>query len=52
MGVGGTWTVTPSTGTVPSGSSTINFNIHGVNINISGLPPGDQKIAEIKFYTR
>jgi len=50
--VGGTWTVNPSTGTVPSGSNTINFTIHGVNINLSSMPPGDHKIAEIKFYTR
>jgi len=51
-GVGGTWTVNPSTGTVSSGSHTINFTIQGVNINVSSLPPGDQKVAEIRFYTR
>jgi hypothetical protein len=51
-GVGGTWTVNPSTGTVSSGSHTINFTIQGLNVNVSSLPPGDQKIAEIKFYTR
>lgn len=50
--VGGTWTTTPSTGTVPSGSNTINFTIHGTNVNVSSLPPGDQKVAEVKFYTR
>jgi len=51
-GVGGTWTTNPSTGTVPSGSHTINFTIQGLNVNVSSLPPGDQKIAEVNFYTR
>jgi hypothetical protein len=51
-GVGGSWTVNPSTGTVPAGTHTINYAIHGVNINVSSLAPGDRKIAEIRFYTR
>jgi hypothetical protein len=51
-GVGGVWTVTPSSGTVSSGSHTISFTLHGVNLDVSSLSPGDQKIAEIKFYTR
>jgi hypothetical protein len=51
-GVGGTWTVTPSSGTVASGSHTITFSIQGLNVNVSSLPPGDQKIAEMRFYTR
>jgi hypothetical protein len=50
--VGGTWTVTPSGGTVSSGSHTINFDIHGVNVDVSSLPPGDQTLAEMRFYTR
>lgn len=51
-GVGGTWTVNPSTGTVSTGWHTINFTMDGTNLNLSSLPPGDQKIAEIRFYTR
>ena len=51
-GVGGTWTVNPSTGTVSSGSHTINFTMDGTNLDISSLSPGDRKIADIKFYTR
>lgn len=51
-GVGGSWTVNPSTGTVSAGTHTINFTIHGVNVDVSSLPPGDQKIAQIRFYTR
>lgn len=50
--VGGNWTVTPSTGTVSSGTHTVNFTIQGLNVDVSSLPPGDQKVAEIKFYTR
>ncbi len=50
--VGGSWTVNPSSGTVSTGTHTINFTIHGTNVKVSSLPPGDQKIAEIKFYTR
>ncbi len=50
--VGGSWTVDPSTGTVSAGSHTINFTIQGLNVNVSSLPPGTQKIAEIRFYTR
>jgi hypothetical protein len=50
--VGGAWTVNPSTGTVSTGTHTINFTIQGLNVNVSSLPPGDQKIAEIRFYTR
>jgi hypothetical protein len=51
-GVGGSWTVNPSTGTVSAGSHTIDFTIQGSNVNVSSLPPGNQKIAEIRFYTR
>ncbi|HON92645.1 MAG TPA: PASTA domain-containing protein [Sedimentisphaerales bacterium] len=51
-GVGGTWFITPSSGTVSSGVHTISFTMNGVNLNVSGLTPGDHKIAEIKFYTR
>jgi len=51
-GVGGTWTVDPSGGTVSSGWHTINFTIEGLNVNVSSLPPGEQTIAEIRFYTR
>jgi len=50
--VGGTWTTTPSGGTVTSGSHTISFTIQGVNLDISSMVPGERKIAEIKFYTR
>jgi hypothetical protein len=50
--VGGVWTVNPSTGTVSTGTHTINFTIQGLNVNVSSLSPGTQKIAEIKFYTR
>ena len=50
--VGGTWTVTPSTGTVPAGLNTITFTLHAVNVDISSLPPGDQIVGEIRFYTR
>ena len=51
-GVGGIWTITPSSGTVGSGTHTISFTMHGEDIDVSGLTPGDHKIAEIKFYTR
>lgn len=51
-GVGGTWTITPSGGTVGSGTHTIAFTIHGEDLDVSSLTPGDHKIAEIKFYTR
>jgi hypothetical protein len=51
-GVGGTWTVNPSTGTVSSGSHTINFTMEGTDLDISWMSPGDRKIADIKFYTR
>jgi hypothetical protein len=51
-GVGGTWIVTPSTGTVSTGWHTISFNINGLNISVSSLPPGTQKIAEARYYTR
>jgi len=51
-GVGGTWTVNPSTGTVGTGTHTINFTMEGTNLDISSLAPGDRKIADIKFYTR
>jgi len=50
--VGGTWTATPSTGTASAGMNAITFAIQGTNVNLSSMPPGDQKIAEIKFYTR
>jgi hypothetical protein len=50
--VGGTWTVTPTTGTVSSGMRTINYTIQGLNVNLSSMPSGDHKIAEIRFYTR
>ncbi len=50
--VGGTWTATPSTGTVSAGMNTVTFGIQGVNVDLSSLSPGDQQIAEIKFYTR
>ncbi|MEN6577919.1 MAG: PASTA domain-containing protein [Phycisphaerales bacterium] len=51
-GVGGTWTVTPSGGTVSTGSHTIYFDMHGEDLDVSWMTPGDHKIAEIKFYTR
>jgi len=51
-GVGGTWTVTPSGGTVTTGSHTISFTMHGEGLDISWMTPGDHKIADIKFYTR
>lgn len=50
--VGGTWTINPSTGSVPSGWNNVNYTMQGLNANLSSLPPGDQKVAEIKFYTR
>jgi hypothetical protein len=50
--VGGTWTVTPATGTVSSGYHTITYTATGDNISLSSLPPGNQKIAEIRLYTR
>ena len=50
--VGGTWTATPSTGSVSGGMNTVTFAIQGVNVNLSSLSPGDQQIAEIRFYTR
>ncbi len=51
-GVGGTWSVTPSTGNVPSGMNTVNFTIQGLNVDVSSLAPGDRKVAELRFYTR
>lgn len=51
-GVGGTWIVTPSTGTVSGGSHTISFTMEGTDIDLSSLSPGDHVIANIKFYTR
>jgi len=50
--VGGTWTTNPSTGTASAGAHTLYYTIQGLNVNVSSLPPGDQKIAEIRFYTR
>ena len=51
-GVGGTWTVNPSTGTVGTGTHTINFTMDGTDLDVSWMSPGDRKIADIKFYTR
>ncbi len=51
-GVGGTWTVTPSGGTVTAGTHTISIALQGVNVDISSLTPGWRKIAEVKFYLR
>lgn len=51
-GVGGTWTVDPATGTVSGGTHTINFTVEGVDVDVSSLSPGTQKIAEIRYYTR
>jgi hypothetical protein len=50
--VGGTWTATPSTGTVSSGMHTVTYSIQGYNVNISTMPAGDRKIAEVRYYTR
>jgi hypothetical protein len=50
--VGGTWTANPSTGTVSPGTNTVDFTVQGLNVNVSSLSPGNQKLAEIKFYTR
>jgi hypothetical protein len=50
--VGGTWTVNPPGGTVSSGWHTINYTLQGAHIDLSSMPPGDQKIGEIRFYTR
>jgi len=52
VGVGGTWTTNPSTGTVGSGTHTISFTISGTNVDLSSLPPGDQTIAVMRFYTK
>jgi hypothetical protein len=51
-GLGGSWTITPSSGTVTSGTHTISFAIHGEGINVSSLSPGERTIAQVKFYTR
>ena len=51
-GVGGTWITDPSSGTVSSGWNTIDFTIKGVNVDVSSLPPGEQTLAEVRFYTR
>ncbi len=51
-GVGGTWTITPSGGTVGAGTHTISFTLHGEDIDVSSLTPGDHKIAEVRYYTR
>lgn len=51
-GVGGTWTVTPSGGTVSTGSHTIYFDMHGEDLDVSWMTPGAHKVAEIRFYTR
>jgi serine/threonine-protein kinase len=50
--VGGTWTVNPSTGALSTGANTIDFTIQGLNVNVSSLSSGNQKVAETKFYTR
>ncbi|MBN1507439.1 MAG: pre-peptidase C-terminal domain-containing protein [Sedimentisphaerales bacterium] len=50
--VGGTWTATPPSGTLSPGENMVSFTLSGLNVDISSLPPGDQKIAEIKFYVR
>lgn len=51
-GVGGTWTTTPSTGTVGAGSHTISFTMHGEDLDVSWMTPGGHKVADIYFYTR
>lgn len=51
-GVGGTWSVIPSTGAASSGLNTVSFTLQGTNVNVSSLSPGERKVAEIKFYTR
>ncbi|MFC1762062.1 PASTA domain-containing protein [Planctomycetota bacterium] len=50
--VGGTWTATPSTGLIPSGTTNVAFSIFGQNVDFSSLSFGLQKIAEIKWYVR
>jgi hypothetical protein len=50
--VGGTWTVNPTNGTVSTGWHTINYTLQGLHVSLSSLPPGNQKIAELRFYTR
>ena len=51
-GVGGTWTVTPSTGTVSTGSHTISFTMHGEGLDVSWMTSGGHQVADIYFYTR
>ncbi len=51
-GVGGTWTVTPSGGTVSGGMHNISFTLQGANVNVSSLPPGEQKLAEVALYIK
>jgi hypothetical protein len=50
--VGGTWTVDPTGGTVAAGTYTIFFTYRAKEIDVSTLPPGNQKIGEVKVYTR
>jgi hypothetical protein len=51
-GASGTWSTTPSSGTVSAGSHTISFTIKGTNVDLSSMPSGYQKIAEVKYYTK
>jgi len=50
--VGGTWTVSPSTGTLPTGMSTTSFTVLGLNVDVSSQSPGNMIIAEVRFYTQ
>jgi len=50
--VGGTWSITPTSGTVPAGPQTVTYTFQGSNVDLSSLPPGERKVAEVKFYTR
>lgn len=50
--IGGTWTVTPTSGTVSSGSQTVSYTFKGQSVDLGALPSGYQKIAEVRFYTR
>ncbi len=50
--VGGNWTATPDTGTIPAGTSTISFAVNSTNVYIGSLPAGSQKVAEVKIFVR
>ena len=50
--VGGNWTATPATGTIPAGTSTISFTVNSTNVHINSLPAGSQKVAEVKIFVR